>query len=288
MNASQISVFGAGIMGRGIAVVLADAGHRVSLYDARADVAREAAAAHPNIEASDTIEAAVEGSSLLFEAVVENLEVKRDLFAEIERFSESTPIASNTSTFTPSELAKNLCEPGRLVIAHFFNPAEVVPLVEVVPSPDTRPDVVSAVTSALVAAGKTVVPLNREAPGFVANRLQAALVREAMALVRANVATAEMIDAVVTSSLGPRWAAAGPFKVMDLGGLDTWKALCAKLFPDLSCEISTPSELIAAVEDGRLGAKSGTGFYTHTPDEITEVLTKIHRSFGTAAMSTPA
>ncbi|MDT9594074.1 3-hydroxyacyl-CoA dehydrogenase family protein [Nocardioides zeae] len=274
-----VSVLGAGIMGAGIAVVLAEAGHEVRLFDTRPEVAEAVASRHPGIEAYADLAGAVTGTTLVLEAVVEDLAVKHALYAEVERHAGDAPIASNTSSLVPSVLAAGLQDPGRLVIVHFFNPADVVPLVEVVPSPATRPEIVDDVVALLRAAGKLVVPLAREVPGFVANRLQAALVREALHLVREGVATPELVDTVVTGGLGPRWAAAGPFSVLDLGGLDTWRSLTAVIFPDLADDDAAPPELVAAVESGDLGAKTGRGFHEHTPEGDERTRAAVRRAF---------
>lgn len=113
----------------------------------------------------------------------------------------------------------------------------------------------------------------------IANRLQAALIREALSLVREGIATEVDIDAAGTNSIGPRWAVAGPFEIMDLGGLDTWRAVCTRLFPELSVDTEPPAEIVTLVEEGRLGAKSGSGFYNHTPDSRTEALDRVRLSF---------
>lgn len=278
-NERKVTVFGAGIMGSEIAEVLAEAGHQVTLCDPHIDVGSLEVASRPNVSVATDIGEAVEGSSLLIEAIVEDLSAKSALFAQIEKFDGTTPIASNTSTFSPTELANLLHNPSRLLITHFFNPAATVPLVEVAGSPFTSAEAIAEVTELLEGASKVVVPLKKETPGLIANRLQAALIREALSLVREGIATEVDNDAAVTNSIGPRWAVAGPFEIMDLGGLDTWRAVCTRLFPELSVDIEPPAEIVTLVEEGRLGAKSGSGFYNHTPDSRTEALDRVRQSF---------
>lgn len=249
---------GLGVMGERIARAFADAGHDVRGVDARVGHA-ERVLAGSRARSAASIAEAVADASLVIEAVFEDLATKHALLVELEAATDAV-LASNTSTFTPSELGSVLADPGRLVVAHWFNPADVVPLVEVVPHPATPAHVVDDVVDVLRDGGWRPVPLAMEADGFVGNRLQAALVREAMHLIEQGVATPEQVDAVVTLGLGPRWAAVGPMRVMELGGLDVWQAVASRLFPVLSQAQEAPAMLRDAVAEGRLGAKSGAGF----------------------------
>jgi 3-hydroxybutyryl-CoA dehydrogenase len=274
------AVLGAGVMGAGIAEVFARAGHEVRVFDPRGDVAAAVAdsLAEHGVSASADVEDAVAGASIVIEAATENLEVKLGLLRRVGVAAPDAIVASNTSTFQPSRLAGALGDPSRLLVAHFFNPATVIPLVEVVPSEHTAPSVVERMLGVLRGAGKQPVLLRRETEGFIANRLQAAIVREAFALWRDGVADPETIDAVVTGGLGPRWAVAGPFRVMDLGGLDVWRALAAELFPVLSTATAPPAELESLVDSGSLGAKSGAGFYEHDADASARFVERVRRS----------
>lgn len=268
-------------MGSEIAAVVAEAGNQVVIYDPLIDVQSLNVANRPNVSVASDISEAVADSSLLIEAIVEDRAAKQSLFTQIEEFDESTPIASNTSTFSPTDLATMLQNQERLLVTHFFNPAVTVPLVEVAASPWTAKSIVTDVTVLLEDAGKVVVPLKKETPGLIANRLQAALIREALALVREGIANEKDIDAAVTNSIGPRWAVAGPFQIMDLGGLDTWRAVCTRLFPELSVDAEPPAELVSLVDKGQLGAKTGSGFYQHTPHSSAQTLARVRQSFDT-------
>lgn len=259
-----VAVLGAGVMGAGITRVFARAGHPVRVFDpvpgAAARIAGDA------IVAAADVAGAVADAALVIEAAPEDLAVKHALFGEIERANAGAVIATNTSSLDVDALARGLTEPERLVIMHFFNPADTVPLVEVVPGPVTPAATVDAVAALLAAAGKAPVRLARAVPGFVANRLQAALYREAMALVDEGIATPSDVDRCVTEGLGPRWALAGPFAIMDLGGLDVWRRVCDELFPTLDAAGEAPASLRRRQEHDELGAKSGRGFFGYDDD----------------------
>ncbi|MFI9274147.1 3-hydroxyacyl-CoA dehydrogenase NAD-binding domain-containing protein [Kitasatospora sp. NPDC052896] len=149
----------------------------------------------------------------------ERLDFKQDLFARIEQAAHpNTLLLSSTSGIRATAMARAMKEPGRLVIGHPFNPPHLVPLVEVVPGERTDPDTVARAVAFYTALGKKPQVLHKEVPGFVANRLQAAFFREAVNLVHEGVVTERELDDIVTSSLGLRWAVAGPFLSFHLGG----------------------------------------------------------------------
>lgn len=263
--AETIAVLGAGIMGAGIARVFASAGHEVRVFDVRPEAAARAAES-AGASAHESVESAVDGATVVLEAAPERLELKRELIAQIETANGTAIIASNTSSIAPDALAAGMQDAARLVIAHFFNPADTVPLVEVVPGPATPQATVDRMVALLEGCGKTAVPLAQQVEGFIANRLQAALYREAMHLVELGIATPEQVDATVTAGLGPRWALAGPFEVMDLGGLDVWTSVTDGIFPSLGDASAAPDMLRERVERGELGAKTGAGFQPREAD----------------------
>ena len=260
-----IAVLGAGIMGAGIARVFGRAGHEVRVFDVDPAAAARAAES-AGASAHDSVEEAVRGSTIVLEAAPERLELKRALLAQVEAATHEAVIASNTSSIAPDALAAGMRDPSRLVIAHFFNPAETVPLVEVVPGPATPAATVERMVALLTAAGKTAVPLAQQVEGFIANRLQAALYREAMHLGERGIATPEQVDQAVTAGLGPRWALAGPFEIMDLGGLDVWRSVTDGVLPTLGDASAAPAMLRERAERGDLGAKTGVGFLPRDAD----------------------
>lgn len=285
---STIAVIGAGLMGHAIALEFALQGHPVHLYDitpervqaalqrARAAAAwlaeqglvvpDRAAAASTLLSGTAELAAAVAGVDYVAEAVPEDLEVKRRVYAELDRLCPPQVIlASNTSGLLPSALADGLAHPERLLVAHYLNPPYLLPVVEVVPGPRTSPAVVECTIGLLRSIGKRPVLVRREVPGFLANRLQAALYREALALVAQGVATIEDIDTIVRDGIGRRLSVLGPFQVMDLAGLDVWHAIGAYLTAELSNAAELPL-LAERVAQGALGAKAGRGFYEWPPD----------------------
>ncbi|SFU87429.1 3-hydroxyacyl-CoA dehydrogenase family protein [Alicyclobacillus macrosporangiidus] len=291
----RVSVIGAGVMGHGIAQLYAMAGFRVGLYDVDASVlanavqrmeaslrdmadvggltAEDATAALARVETTTDLREAVAGSCWVTEAIPEVLPLKHDLYAQLEeKVAKSCVIASNTSTLPLAELTARAKHPERFVITHFFNPAQLVPLVEIVRGPQTREDVVQEAVAMLRRLGKAPVVLKKDVPGFIANRLQAALVREAFHLLAEGVADAEDIDRALSEGPGFRWAFIGALATPDFGGLDTWQRVCANLFPVLSNAVEPPAWLAEKVVDGMLGAKTGSGIFSYAPGELEERL----------------
>lgn len=296
----RIAVIGAGFMGGGIAAEFAlRLAHevRVAIWDpkpgaaeAAVERARAVAAILVQAEALDasegearlrrlvaveTLEEAVDGAAYIAEAVPEHLPTKQATFRDLDRVTSPEAIlASNTSGFDPAALAEGLTHPERVVVAHYFGPAYLIPLVEVVPHPGTEPGIAERTAEILRAAGKRPAILGRFAPGFVANRLQQALFREALHLAREGIATPEVIDAVVRHSFGARLAALGPFTVADFAGLDVYASLATNVWPDLSNETAAdgpPPELASHLDDGTVGTKAGAGTYQWSPERLAAV-----------------
>ena len=282
-----VAVVGAGVMGHGIAQLFATAGAAVRLHDVDPgrleaglrEVERSlhllveegaldtaaAAAARTRIRPTTDLDTALRGAGLVTECIPEVLDAKHFLFAHVERVvAPDALVVSNTSTFPIARLADGATHPERMAITHYFNPAQLVPLVEVVPHPAMPPGRVEQVLAILVAVGKRPVLLRRDVPGFVANRLQAALVREALHLLQAGVASAEDIDTVLTEGPGVRWPFLGPVEMVDLGGLDVWRRVIDNLAPELCREEAAPGILRERVERGDLGAKTGAGFHDYS------------------------
>jgi 3-hydroxybutyryl-CoA dehydrogenase len=267
----RVAVLGAGVMGRNIAKVLLRGGHRVALYsrtertllDAGGALEREAAA---QIAYTTSIAEAAAGAELILESVPESLPLKVLVLREAESAAPAkAAIASNTSSLPLDRLAEALARPDRFLGLHWFNPAHLIPLVEVVPTRQTDFDVVDQAEALMSELGKRPLVLSGPIEGFLANRLQYALIREALQLVHDGVATPEQIDTVLTDCLGPRWAVLGPMRSTDLAGVPTAVAVARQLFPVLSDAREPQPALTDLLEDGRLGVSSGAGFYTY-PD----------------------
>jgi 3-hydroxybutyryl-CoA dehydrogenase len=267
-------------MGRNIARVLARGGADVVLFsrsdatlasarDALGADSREAGAARVSYVTG--LAEAVAGADVVIESVPESLPLKLDLLREVEREApDAAVIATNTSSLPLDRLSGVLERPGRFLGWHWFNPAHLVPLVEVVPAPATDPSVVSWSVIVLEQMGKRPLALRSAIDGFLANRLQYALIREALALVQDGAATPEQIDAVITDCLGPRWAVIGPMRSSDLAGIRTAVSVASELFPKLSDAQVPPAVLTDLLEQGRTGAADGAGFYRYPdPDAAT-------------------
>ncbi|MEQ4483393.1 3-hydroxyacyl-CoA dehydrogenase family protein [Cohnella silvisoli] len=263
----DITVLGAGTMGLGIAKLFASHGFDVSLYDPNIQSLSESslqAAKALSIVVYSDFEKAVATADLIVEAVPEQLNLKHDVFRKLEVLIKPTAIvASNTSTFSLQELVTGLTIADRMIIAHFVNPADVVPVVEIVGLPSTPPRILNETVSLLQHCGKAPVVLNKDIPGFILNRLQAALMREACYLLESGVADAGQIDTVVREGLGLRWAFKGPFEIADLGGLDIWGKVTGHLFPELDNRSQAPQAIVQRTDKGELGVKSGKGFYEY-------------------------
>ncbi|MGF2654160.1 3-hydroxyacyl-CoA dehydrogenase family protein [Serratia marcescens] len=283
MQSSDYAVLGAGLMGVGIATHFIRHGHEVLLYDPDPQRLAEAPAVASGILAelssvgqfdNDERDAAlarlrvtgdlndVARARLLIEAIPERLELKHALYEQLEGLiADDAVIASNTSGLPPDELAARMTHPQRLLIAHFWHPPHLIPLVEIVPGRATDPRHLAAVQVLLVGMALEAVLLERAAPGFVGNRLQFAVLREALHIVHSGIASAEVVDQVMRASLGRRYAMVGPLEAADMTGLPTVADIARHLFP----ELATGDEMMALVEQrlqrGDTGQRSGRGFY---------------------------
>ncbi|MDA9208373.1 3-hydroxyacyl-CoA dehydrogenase NAD-binding domain-containing protein [Octadecabacter sp.] len=292
----QTAVIGAGLMGHGIALTLARAGQYVQItdpmVDARATVAErisdslKAMGEQPEriakilkkIEISATIETAVENAEFVFEAAPEKLDLKRQIFAEIETHAPETCIlASNTSVMPITEIMSELRVKGRAVGTHWWNPPHLIPLVEVVSTASTETDVIDQMMALLTDAGKTPVWVKKDVPGFIGNRLQHALWREAVSLVENGICDAESVDTVIKASFGRRLAVLGPLENADLVGTDLTLDIHENVLFDLESRQGPSPYLAKLVEEGRLGMKSGEGFRSWTDQEADDVRTRVAR-----------
>lgn len=209
----------------------------------------------------------------IIESVLENLEVKHDVWKKVEGIvSDQTILATNTSGLSPSAIASGLEHPGRFVVAHFWNPAQLMPLVEVVPGEKTDQETVDVTVELMNHIGKHAVPLKTESLGFVGNRIQLAVIRECLNIVKRGIATPEAVDDIVKYSLGRRWAILGPIASADLGGLDVFDNISKYLYEDLSNETGEDQVLKAKVDAGELGSKSGKGFYDWQGEQAAQTI----------------
>ena len=276
-------------MGHGIAQEFACAGYRVHLHDiteqqlnnARVQIGKNLTLLAENavieeisisatlqrIHTTTDLTAAAKTADFVVEAVSENLPLKQQIFEELDSLCQPhTILASNTTALMPSQIGVNTKRTDRILNTHYFNPPYLIPLVELIRSPDTSDETVSVTFDLLTAIGKTPAIIDKEALGFVGPRLQAALIREAFAIVEQGIASAETVDLVVRNSFGRRLSVAGPFEVFELAGWDLVLAAFEELYKDLNSSPDINPLLREMVESGKLGVKSGEGFYQWTDE----------------------
>lgn len=289
-----IGVIGAGVMGAGIAQVFAQAGYHVRLYARHHDTLEQALArmranqtqqiadgrlTAAQVQASRArlllttrLEEAVQGVQLMNESIPEDLTLKRDLFQRLEvMVSPETLLASNTSSLPITTIAEGMRHPSRVLGLHWINPPQLIPIVEVVLGAQTDAATAAVVAQVAQRSGKMPIMVRRDVPGFVWNRLQFALVREALHLLQEGVVTAHEIDQV-TAGLGARWAVSGPLQLLDLAGLPLALAVGRNLYPALSQAQEPPPLVQALVTQGHLGARTLHGFYTYHAGEPEQIM----------------
>jgi 3-hydroxybutyryl-CoA dehydrogenase len=279
----------AGEMARaGCRVRLADAGAEMierglnALRDAQTALIRAGALSRRRanqalgrIEAVTDLASACAGVDLLVEAVPEKLDLKLTLFRRFDRLCPRHAIlATNTSGLSISRIAAATRRPDRVAGLHFWNPPHIVPLVEVVKGQRTSEATAKRLLDFARRMGKRPVLVRRDIPGFIGNRLQFAVLREAMHLLEAGVASAEDIDAAMTSGPGLRYGLLGPLRTADLGGLDVFHAISSYLFANLCASVKPSATLSRLVKAGKLGAKTGEGFYPYAAGEKQRILSR--------------
>ncbi len=295
MSASRdIAVLGAGLMGHGIALTFARAGHEVRVYDAfqksldtlhervRASMAALGATAAETTETITRITPvpdladSVRDADFVFEAAPEKPELKRALFADAERHAPADCVfASNTSVIPITTIMEELGERSRALGTHWWNPPHMIPLVEVIRTEWTSGAVVDAAMELLASVGKTPVRVEKDVAGFIGNRLQHAMWREAINLVEKGVCTAADVDTVVNTSFGRRLSVLGPLANADLVGTDLTLDIHENVLADLDNRPAPSPYLRSLVEAGKLGMKSGEGFRSWTPEEADQLRRRV-------------
>jgi len=232
---------------------------------------------------ADDSASAVNDVDLVFEAVFERIEVKRRVLDTIEAAARPTTlIASNTSSLPIDDLAAGLQHPQRFLGMHWFNPPEWTPGIELIPARSTDPQAIEQARSFLQAIGKRPIVVG-SGPGFVANRIQLALFREALACVEDGLASPEAVDEVVRSCFGFRLPFFGPLQIADMAGLDVYRDVFGILERGLGERFQVPASLATQVEQGHYGTKTGTGFFSYTAEEREQLLIARDRCY--AALS---
>ena len=286
----KITVVGAGLMGHGIAQVFALAGHDVIIYDS---FEKTLATAKDRILANlkdlgDDLSAvervtpvadlgrAVRDADYVVEAVLEDLPLKQKLFAEIERHVRpETILASNTSVIPITDIMQGLERRERALGTHWWNPPFLVPLVEVIETPWTKPEAVAFTMKLHADAGKKPAHVKKDVPGFIGNRLQHALWREAVSLVENGICDAETVDTVIKAAFGRRIAVLGPLENADMVGTDLTLEIHKTVLPAIDSRPGPSPYLEKLVAQGKLGFKSGEGFRTWTPEQQQALRAKV-------------
>lgn len=292
MSGETIGVIGAGLMGHGIAYLLAAAGHSVRVYDPSAEwrnsltqrlesaraLLNGEAATLARITAHDQMAPAMKDVSFVFEAAPEKLPLKQQLFGELEALTSPTTIlASNSSAIPSTEIGLKLKHRDRVIGTHFWNPPHLVPLVEVIQNEKTSAQTVQRTMTLLREAGRKPVHVKKDIPGFVGNRLQHALKREAIALVASGVCDADTIDEVVKNGFGARMAVLGPMEQSDLVGLDLTLDIQNVVLADLDRSTEPTKFLKDKVAAGKLGMRTGEGLRKWTPESADAVRERLRR-----------
>lgn len=290
MAKARIAVIGAGLMGHGIAQVFALAGHGVTIYDSIVasldtvktriltnlkDLGDDQKAVERVTPVSDLAQA-VRDADYVVEAVLEDLPLKQKMFAEIESYVRpDTILASNTSVIPITRIMEGLKQRERALGTHWWNPPYLVPLVEVIETQWTSRPAIDFTMKLHAAAGKKPAHVKKDVPGFIGNRLQHALWREAVALVEHGICDAETVDTVIKSAFGRRLAVLGPLENADMVGTDLTLAIHRTVLPDIDSRPRPSPYLEKLVKDQKLGFKSGEGFRKWSPEQQAALRSKV-------------
>jgi len=297
MPKPRIAVIGAGLMGHGIAQVFAVAGHDVAMTDNHGPTLASArdrilanlkdlgddAAALERIRVCASLAETVAEADFIVEAVREDLAVKQGLFVDIERAARGDAIlASNTSVIPITAIMGGLKQRERALGTHWWNPPYLVPLVEVIGTEWTAPQAIEWTMALHADAGKQPAHVKKDVPGFIGNRLQHALWREAVSLVERGICDAETVDTVIKAAFGRRLAVLGPLENADLVGTDLTLAIHKTVLPDIESRPGPSPYLEKLVADGKLGFKSGEGFRKWSPEQRAALRTRVLQHLKTA------
>lgn len=290
----RIGVAGSGLMGSGIAQIFAQSGYDVVLYGRREESLEKA---KKQIELNQenlmregliTEKAAREAvKNIVFttskdellnvdvfiESITENLEIKQVFLKEIsESIKKGAVLATNTSGLSITAIARDIKQKERFAGMHWWNPPHIIPLVEIIKGEETSDDTASFLSALAEKVGKKTVTVQKDAPGFIGNRLQFAMLREALNIVEQGIASPEDVDRALKYGPGFRYGILGPLQTADLGGLDTFYSIASYLFKDLGSMREPPNIMKDLIENNHFGLKSGSGFYDYSDGRDKKVL----------------
>ena len=290
----SIAVIGAGLMGHGIALTFARHGHNVSIHDPDANAMStlrqrisdsfqvldvspaDARSSLARVTQCSSISECVGKAAYVFEAAPEKLALKQQIFAEVEAVAPADCIlASNTSVILITKIMGQLADKSRALGTHWWNPPHMIPLVEVIRTQWTNESAMDRVMALLCSAGKQPVRVEKDVPGFIGNRLQHALWREAISLVENGICSAAAVDEVVKASFGRRLAVLGPLANADLVGTDLTLDIHENVLHDLETRAAPSPYLAELVDSKKLGMKSGEGFQRWTEEEAQAIRDKV-------------
>lgn len=297
----KVGVIGAGTMGFGIAFQFATNGLPVVLQDIQEEslrlanekittylkVFREEGATFADSDEAiinrltfTTNIEAVADCDLIIESATENLELKQKIFRQLDEIcAEHAILTSNTSSLKLSEIVRDVEKhKDKVMLTHFFNPAHIVPLVELLKGSDTEQEVYDEVDAFMKEMGKVTIEVRREMPGLVANRIQAALAREALALLEDGVVSEQDLESAIFAGPGFRFASSGLLKIMDFAGLDIWEIVLEQLQPTIESNVRSFSVIKDKTIQGNLGVKSSRGFFEYPGKGLDEYVIDRDRS----------
>ena len=292
---NKIAVIGTGTMGPGISQVLAQSGIEVRIFDIKPEqlenakqtidrnlelFAAEGIVPEGDIEdikaritTTGDLAGAVEGADLVLEAVPEVPEIKRKVMADLDKLAApETILASNTSGLSITSLAKATNRPEKVVGMHWWNPPIIIPVIEIIKGEKTNQTVVDEVGALIKKIKKVPVLVKKDVPGFLGNRLQYALMREAIYLLNEGVASAEDIDVMIKAGIGFKFPVMGPLETIDMAGMDIYSRVSQYLYANLNNDTTPPPIVGKMVEDNTLGLKTGKGFYDYSDVSIPELM----------------
>jgi len=292
---SCVTIIGAGTMGVGIAGEFARVGCEVRLVDlndqllqrgmnllrsaqkslikAKLLKASDADLAVKRIKPLTSLKKACDQAEFVIEVVSENMDLKKEMFSRFDSLCpKSAIIVSNTSGLSITEIASATKRPNLVAGMHFWNPPHIIPLVEVTKGKKTSDSTAKVVMDMCHRIGKRPILVRHDIPGFVGNRLQFAVMREALFILSEGIASAEDIDTAMTAGPGLRYSLLGPLRTADLGGLDVFLAISKYLFQELNSKTSPPELMEELVRNGNMGTKTGSGFYKYSEKELKKII----------------
>ena len=297
-QASSVVIVGCGLMGADIAAIFAHAGWQLQLVDSHPDAPARASERmarsvtqlggeidHQRYRFISAIHDVVwDDVAIVIETVSEDLAIKQAVFAELDRHVPiHIPIGSNSSGQRITDIAVHCASAHRMANAHFFLPAHLVPLVELAKGERTADDTLDTLKNIFNSVGRKPVTIQKDLPGFLANRIQHAMMREAFSLIDKGLATPEDVDTAVRYGFGFRYAAAGPIMQKEIAGLETQLAAAKGIYASLCNDAEPAAVLFKLVEQGRYGAKSRAGFWDWTEAQVAQERERFESSLGQAA-----